>query len=207
MGSDWRRQQYKDYFFRKAKSEGYRSRAAYKLLQINEKYKLICEGDIVLDLGAAPGGWSQVAAELVGPRGTVVAVDKAAMEPLPGVPSIQGDLTAPDMAKRVRAIAGDSIDVLLSDAAPSTSGVRIRDHALSIALAKGALRLAWDLLKPGGHLVIKVFEGEDFPDFLAEVRRHFSFAKPYCPPASRRESAEIYAVAKGFQGADHVRTG
>jgi len=198
MRRDWRRQQQRDYFFRKAKEEGYRSRAAYKLLQINERYKLIRKGDVVLDLGAAPGGWSQVAAKLVGPQGTVVAVDKAAMEPLPGVTFVQGDLTAPDLAERIRALVG-SVDVVLSDAAPPISGVRVRDHALSIALAQAALQVARALLKPGGHLVVKAFEGEDFPAFLAEVRRHFRSVKPYSPPASRRESAEVYVVAKGFR--------
>ena len=198
MGRDWRRQQQRDYFFRKAKEEGYRSRAAYKLLQINQRYKLIRKGDVVLDLGAAPGGWSQVAAKLVGPQGTVVAVDKAAMEPLPGVTFVQGDLTAPDLAERIRALVG-SVDVVLSDAAPPTSGVHVRDHALSIALAQAALRVAQALLKPGGHLVVKAFEGEDFPAFLAKVRRHFRSVKPYSPPASRRESAEVYVVAKGFR--------
>jgi len=212
MGRNWRRQQQKDYFFSKAKTEGYRSRAAYKLLQINERYKLIREGDVVLDLGAAPGGWSQVAADLVGPRGTIVAVDKAAMEPLPGVTFLRGDLTAPDLAERIRAVVGGSIDpvrvdVVLSDAAPPTSGVHLRDHALSIALAEGALRVARALLKPGGHLVVKVFEGEDFPAFLAEVRRHFRSAKLHRPPASRQESAEIYVVAKGFRRADYAASG
>jgi len=199
MGRDWRRQQQRDYYFRKAKEEGYRSRAAYKLLQINRRHKLIRGGDVVLDLGAAPGGWSQVAAKLVGPQGTVVAVDKVAMEPLPGVTFVQGDLTAPDLAERIRALVG-TVDVVLSDAAPSTSGVRLRDHALSIGLAQAALRVARALLKPGGHLVVKAFEGEDFPAFLAEVRRHFRSVKPYSPPASRRESAEVYVVAKGFRG-------
>jgi len=199
MGRDWRRQQQRDYFFRKAKEEGYRSRAAYKLLQINQRHKLIHRGDIVLDLGAAPGGWSQVAAKLVGPQGTVVAVDKAAMEPLPGVTFVQGDLTAPDLAERIRTLVGGMVDVVLSDAAPPISGVRVRDHALSIALAQAALRVAQALLKPGGHLVVKAFEGEDLPAFLAEVRRHFRSVKPYSPPASRRESAEVYVVAKGFR--------
>jgi 23S rRNA (uridine2552-2'-O)-methyltransferase len=197
MRRDWRKLQHKERFFRRAKEEGYRSRAAYKLIQINERHKIIRPGDFVLDLGSAPGGWSQVAIELAGPTGKVVAVDVVPMEPIPGVDFVQGDMADHELSKRIASIA-PQFDVVLSDAAPKVSGVRIRDHVRSIALAEMALRLALNLLRPGGNLVVKVFEGEDLPAFLLKVRRAFRTVKPYSPPASRRESSEVYIVAKGL---------
>lgn len=192
----WRKQQAKEHYFRQAKAEGYRSRSAYKLIQINERFQLIRRGDRVLDLGAAPGGWSQVAAKLVGSEGYVVAVDLQPMEPIPGVTILTGDMTSSETQEAIRAAAKGPFDVVLCDAAPQTSGIRDRDHARSVELARAALNLALEHLRPGGHLVVKVFEGEDLPPYLTEVRQRFATAKLHSPPASRQESREIYVVAK-----------
>ncbi len=198
MSQHWRKDQARDRYFRLAKEEGYRSRSAYKLLQINERFGLIHGGNRVLDLGAAPGGWSQVASRLVGPQGQVIAVDLLPMHPLPGVVIIRGDMNSPEVQQQIRAAASGEVDVVLCDAAPQVSGIRDRDHALSIELAEAALSLARELLRAGGHFVTKVFEGEHFPGYLAEVRRSFASVKPHSPPASRGESREMYVVARQF---------
>lgn len=199
MSTHWRKKQSQDRYFRQAKEEGYRARSAFKLIQMNETFKLIRRGDRVLDLGAAPGGWSQVARELVGPEGQVIALDIAAMEPIPGVMILQGDMNSPQVQEEVIKAAGGEMDVVLCDAAPSVSGLRDRDHALSIELAESALHVARQLLRPGGSFVVKVFEGESFPAYLQEVRRSFATVKPHHPPASREESREIYVVARGYK--------
>lgn len=192
----WRRHQEKDPYFRRAKAEGYRARSAYKLLQIQDRFRIIRRGNVVVDLGAAPGSWSQVARELVGPEGRVIAVDLAPMEPLEGVIALQGDITDPATWTQLEEAAGGAVDVVLCDAAPSTTGIQVRDHALSIGLAEAALALAMRLLRPGGHFVVKIFEGGDFPNFLTQVRKAFRSAKVYHPPASRKESKELYVIAQ-----------
>ena len=196
MGGHWRKNQGQDRYFRQAKDEGYRSRSAFKLEQINARFALIRKGDRVLDLGAAPGGWSQITQKWVGPQGLVIAVDLLAIDPIPGVAIITGDMTTPEVQARIRDAARGKVDVVLSDAAPATSGIRDRDHARSIELAETALLLAREMLKPGGHFVVKVFEGEYFPGFLQEARRWFAAVKPHHPPASRDESCEMYVVAQ-----------
>ncbi len=196
MGGHWRKNQGQDRYFRQAKEEGYRSRSAFKLEQINAKFAVIRKGDRVLDLGAAPGGWSQISQKWVGPQGLVIAVDLLPIAPIPGVTIITGDMMAPEVHARIRDAASGPVDVVLCDAAPSTSGIRDRDHARSIELAEMALLLARELLKPGGHFVVKVFEGEYFPDFLQEARRWFTAVKPHHPAASRDESREMYVVAQ-----------
>jgi 23S rRNA (uridine2552-2'-O)-methyltransferase len=201
MSEAWRKRQSRDAYFRRAKAEGYRARSAYKLLQIQEAHTLIRPGDVILDLGAAPGGWSQVASQLAGERGRVVAVDLAAMEPLPGVVSLQADMLDPDTLPTLLEALGGLADVVLSDAAPQVTGIRVTDHARSMSLAEGALEIARHVLRPGGHLVVKVFEGGDFPEFLQEVRRAFRSAKSTHPAASRQESRELFVVARGFRGA------
>jgi 23S rRNA (uridine2552-2'-O)-methyltransferase len=195
----WRKSQAKDRYFRQAKEEGYRSRSAYKLLQMQERFALIRSGDRVLDLGAAPGGWSQVAARLVGAQGRVIAIDLLPMEAIPGVLVFQGDMTSTEAQGKIRAAAEGQVDVVLCDAAPPTSGIRDRDHARSIELAESALQTARELLRPGGHFAVKVFEGELFPQYLAEVRRSFTSARAHSPAASRDESREMYIVAKQFK--------
>lgn len=192
----WRENQGQDKFFQQAKEEGYRSRSAFKLRQINEKYRVLKRGDQLLDLGAAPGGWSQIAQRIVGSEGQVVAVDLQPMDPIPGVTIITGDMLDPQVQAQIRHATGDVIDVVISDAAPSTTGIRVRDHALSIELAEMALLLAKELVRPGGHFVAKVFEGEFFPDYLNQVRQAFASVKPYHPPASRDESREMFVVAR-----------
>ncbi len=197
----WRQQQQRDRFFQQAKSDGFRARSAYKLLQIQEKFKLIRRGDVVVDLGAAPGSWSQAARELVGPQGQVIALDIQPMEPLPGVTILQGDMTDLTVQDAVIAAAGGRADVVICDAAPFTTGIKLRDHVLSMELARAALAVARELLRPGGHLVIKVFQGEDLPGVLLEVKQTFHPVKIHKPEASRAESWEQFIVAQGYKGA------
>ncbi len=195
----WRQDQASDPYFQRAKAEGYRARSAYKLIQINDKFRLLRRGQAVLDLGAAPGSWSQVVSGIVGAGGRVVAVDLQAIEPLPGVTTIQGDMTAPDVQAQAIQAAGGPVDGVLSDAAPNTSGIALRDHALSIELVRAALDVARQVLKPGGYFVAKVFEGEDMPQLLVDLRRRFESVKPFYPEATRREGKEIFVVCKGFR--------
>ena len=194
----WRREQGSDPYFRKAKEEGYRARSAYKLIQIQDRFQILKRSDTVLDLGAAPGSWSQVASEVVGRDGLVIAVDLQLIEPIEDVLVIQGDMTDPEVQEKVIEAAGGGVDVVLSDAAPNVSGIRLRDHAFSIALVYAALAIARRALKPGGTLVAKVFEGEDFPQLLVDLRNEFQRVKPFYPDATRREGYEVFVVCQGF---------
>jgi 23S rRNA (uridine2552-2'-O)-methyltransferase len=184
----------KDHYYRKAKEEGYRARSAYKLLQINEKFHIIKKGDSVVDLGAAPGGWLQVARMLSG--GKIVGVDLEEIEPIPGVTTFRADITQESTVDLVKGALGKSADVVICDAAPNLSGAWDMDHAVSIDLARSALRAAKMLLKPRGNFVVKVFQGDMFPGFLSEVKREFASVQAHAPAASRKESAETYIVAK-----------
>jgi len=184
----------KDHYYRKAKEQGYRARSAFKLLQINQKFHLIKKGDSVVDLGAAPGGWLQVAKQLSG--GRVVGVDLEEIEPISGVVTVQADMTREGTLDLLREVLGGEADVVISDAAPNLSGVWDVDHARSVDLARSALLLAKKLLKPRGHFLVKVFQGDMYLQFLAEVKREFSRVQAHSPPASRKESAETYIVAK-----------
>jgi 23S rRNA (uridine2552-2'-O)-methyltransferase len=186
----------KDFYYFKAKEEGYRSRAAYKLKRINEKFKIIKKGDVVIDLGAAPGGWLQVAKEISG--GRVIGVDLQAIEPLEGVETIRGDLKAQATIDRIKQIV-EKADAVICDASPDLSGNWSLDHARSIDLASAALEAAKKLLRLGGNFVVKVFQGDMYEDFLTTVKKNFSQVKAYKSEASRKESAEIYIVAKGFK--------
>jgi 23S rRNA (uridine2552-2'-O)-methyltransferase len=198
----WRERQTQDPYFQKAKQEGYRARSAYKLIQIDQKFGILRPGQAILDLGAAPGSWSQVAVKRAGPDGRVVALDLQPIEPIPGVTAIQGDMTAADVQAQAIAAAGGPVDVVLSDAAPNTSGVRLRDHAFSVALVYAALEIARHTLKEGGHFVAKVFEGEDLPQLLVDLRARFAMVKPFYPDATRREGYEVFVVCKGHRRAD-----
>jgi 23S rRNA (uridine2552-2'-O)-methyltransferase len=184
-----------DFYYRKAKFDGYRSRASYKLLQIQERYRIVQRGDVVVDLGAAPGGWLQVIRKL---DATAIAIDLQQIAPLDGVTSIRADITAPDIVvERIQKLVGQ-VNVVVSDAAPNLSGVWSLDHARSIDLSSCALKIATGVLETGGNFVVKVFQGDLFDTFTREVRAHFGLVKSFNPRASRKQSAEIYVVAKRY---------
>ncbi len=203
--SHWRTHQQDDRYFRQAKEAGYRARSAYKLLQIDERFRILRRGDAVVDLGAAPGSWSQVVAGIVGKRGRVVAVDLQPIAPIPGVTILQGDMTSPEVRRRIAEALGGPADVVLSDAAPFTTGIKLRDHVLSMELGYAALETAKALLHPGGHLVIKVFQGEDLADLIRAVKMAFHPVKLFTPQATRSESWETFIVARGFKGKNEER--
>lgn len=186
----------RDEYYNRAKQEGYRARSAYKLKQLQEAADLIAPGDRVLDLGAAPGGWLQVAAELAGEDGTVVGVDRQRIDPLEGVETIRGDMTDADTRERVREAVGEA-DVVLSDMAPNMSGEYELDHARSVYLARQAFETALEVLAPGGDLVVKVFDGPDLPELREEMEGEFQYVRSTRPAATRDASSEQYLLARG----------
>lgn len=186
----WRKEQSRDRFFRQAKRDSYRARSAYKLLEIQKRARLIRPGDVVLDLGAAPGSWSQVALALVGPSGHVLAVDLSPIEPLPGLVTLQADILSPDFRPTLPRPA----DAVLSDVSPRISGNRIADHVRSIELAETSLATAIELSRPGSNFVVKVFQGPDFRLFLSRVASSYVTARVIVPEATRQESRESYVV-------------
>lgn len=193
MPQAWRTQQSQDPYFRQAKKDGYRARSAYKLLEINERFRLIRPGITVLDLGAAPGSWSQVIVKQA-QKCRVVAVDLLAMESLTGVEFIRGDITKPECIAQIKAALPDGAHLVLCDAAPNTSGIALVDHAGSIRLGVAALRLAQQFLKEGGAFVVKIFQGEDLSKFVKLTKQYFQTAQVFRPQASRKESTEHYVV-------------
>ena len=202
MPSEWLRKRKKDQFHRLAKARGLRSRASFKLLQINKRYRIIKTGEFVLDLGAAPGGWVQAARQAVGPRGFVLGVDKQAIASFPSinVMTFVGDITQPEIVEEIKGKAGRSFDVVLSDLAPNVSGVWEVDHARQIELARCAVRIGCRLLRPSGNMLVKVFQGSETKDFEIGMRRLFRAFRIVKPPASRPESAELYFLGLGFVG-------
>jgi len=186
----------KDDYYNRAKQQGYRSRAAYKLKQLDEDAGLISEGDTVVDLGAAPGGWLQVASELAGETGTVVGVDLQRIKPIDGVETIRGDMTEDDTRDRIIDAVGEA-DVVVSDMAPNMTGEYSLDHARSVYLARTAFETALELLAPGGDFVAKVFEGPDTDELRADIDEEFEYVRTIHPDASRDSSSELYMVAKG----------
>ena len=199
VGKAWVKARKRDQFYREAKAQGYRSRAAFKLIQIDARFDLIYEGDVVVDLGAAPGGWSQVARELVGEGGRVVAVDRLGMRPITGVEVWRGDAEDDTLLAALAEKVGRA-DVVLSDMSPRLSGHKTLDHARSIDLGRHALAAACVLLRPKGNLVSKVFQGDEVEAFRREVSRHFTSVKAHAPEASRKESRELYVIGMGFRG-------
>jgi len=191
----------KDKFFLKAKEQGFRARSAFKIEEILQRQKLLGKGGSVLDLGAAPGGFLQVMAELVGPRGVAVGVDIVPMQrlPQPWVKMAVLDLLAPDALDRIRELHPGRFDLVTSDMAPKTIGVKVTDEARSLELARMALSVAGDTLKLGGAFVVKVFMGGDFPIFQKEMRAHFGKVDVVRPEATRERSFEVYVVGRDFQ--------
>ncbi len=196
MPKAWVRERQRDYYYRKAKEEKYRSRAAYKLLEVAKKYRFIESGDVVVDLGAAPGGWMQAARKIVGDKGFVLGVDIEFSEPLgfPNVQTLIGDITNPQIIENIRDHLPRRADVVISDVSPNISGVWELDHTRQIDLAQRSLLISKSVMKTGGNLFVKVFFGDMLKDFVREVKRNFDFAKLIKPKASRAKSAEIYIL-------------
>jgi len=199
--NEWLRRRKKDHFHRLAKERGYRSRAAFKLQQIMKQYHFIRRGDLVLDLGAAPGGWLQAARQILGPQGFVLGVDKEPIKPFPfrNVGTIVADILQEDETVALIQIETyRKIDVVLSDLAPNVSGVWEVDHARQIDLARHALSIARKVIRPSGNILVKVFQGSDLQDFRKEMRAEFQTLRIVKPPASRSESAELYFLGLGY---------
>ena len=194
----WMKEHVSDFFVKQAKKEGYRSRAAYKLLEIIERDHILKSGMIVVDLGAAPGSWSQVASQRVGSKGKVIALDILEMSPLPGVEFIQGDFTEEIPLSELRKrLDGHQPDLIISDMAPNMSGIIISDQARSMYLAELALAFALEQLNYSGNFLVKVFQGRDFDQFLREMRMGFKSVMIRKPKASRDRSNELYLLGAG----------
>lgn len=197
----WLDEHFDDHYVKEAQKLGYRSRACFKLLEIQDKDRLIRSGMVVVDLGSAPGGWSQVAAELVGDKGVVIASDILPMDPLAGVTFIQGDFTEDEVFRQILdAVAGRPVDLVISDMAPNMSGVKDVDQPRAIYLVELAIDMAAQVLKPGGNFLAKVFQGEGFDQVLAELRKQYQQVITRKPDSSRARSRETYLLAKGFRG-------
>lgn len=196
----WLKEHFDDEYVKKAQQEGYRSRAVYKLLEIDERDQLLKPGMTVVDLGAAPGSWSEIAVQRTGPRGRVIALDILPMDELPGVTFIQGDFRDPEPYEAlVREIGDSAVDLVMSDMAPNISGMKAVDQPRTMYLAELALELAHKVLKNDGDLLIKVFTGEGLDTFKQELRKHFKKILVRKPKASRPRSPEIYLLARGYK--------
>ena len=201
--AQWLSRQLNDPYVAEARRLGYRSRAAFKLIELDDRFGLLLPGQRVVDLGCAPGGWTQVAVERVRAgegRGAVVAVDLGETKPIVGAVILYGDLRDPEVVSAVKAALGGPADVVLSDMAPPSTGHAATDHLRIVALAEVATSVAAEILRPGGAFVVKVFKGGAEGMLLARLKRQFSELRHAKPPASRAESAETYVVAKGFRG-------
>jgi 23S rRNA (uridine2552-2'-O)-methyltransferase len=196
----WLERQLNDPYVARAKREGYRSRAAYKLLEIDEKYHLLKTGQRVVDLGAAPGGWSQIAARKVGPKGKVVGIDLLPIDPMPGVEFIELDFLDESAPGKLIELLGGPADVVMSDMAANTTGHKKTDHLRIMGLAEAAIYFAREILAPGGVFVAKVFQGGTESELLADLKRDFAVVRHVKPAASRSDSAELYVLATGFRG-------
>ncbi len=190
----------KDRFYEKAKDKGFASRAYFKLEQIQKKYRIFRSGDHVADLGSAPGGWLQIAAQLVGKSGKIFGIDLLPVKipPKENIVVVKGDIYDESVISQIKANLGH-VNVVISDMAPDTSGVKFRDSFLSYELADRALEIARHVLEKGGHFVAKIFPGEEFAGFKKELQNHFEKVVQYRPEATRKTSIEVYLVGMGFR--------
>lgn len=201
MSKQWMADRRRDHYYKLAKAQNYRSRAAFKLRQINEKFKVMKTGDVVLDLGANPGGWSQVAIETVGNPGKVLAIDIKGIEPIDGVHFYKGDVRAGETKGWIREnLGGRGVNLVISDMSPNITGNYSMDHARSMELAEMAFEFARAHLAPGGNMVIKLFDGDMTRAFVDAIRLKFRMVKRHSPKASRSSSSEVYIIAKGYKG-------
>ncbi|WP_166364514.1 23S rRNA (uridine(2552)-2'-O)-methyltransferase RlmE [Pseudomonas akapageensis] len=197
----WLKEHFNDPYVKKAQKDGYRSRASYKLLEIQEKYRLIRPGMSVIDLGAAPGGWSQVTSRLIGGQGRLIASDILEMDSIPDVNFIQGDFTQDEvLAQILEAVGNSHVDLVISDMAPNMSGTPAVDMPKAMFLCELALDLATRVLKPGGDFLIKIFQGEGFDVYLKDARQKFDKVQMLKPDSSRDRSREQYLLARGYRG-------
>jgi 23S rRNA (uridine2552-2'-O)-methyltransferase len=195
----WRQRQERDVYVERARDRGWRSRAVFKLEEIQAKEQLLKPGNVCIDLGSAPGSFSQLAARLVAPGGRVIAVDLLPMAPIPGVEFLEGDFTTPETRATLRELVGPRpVDLVMSDMAPNISGTREMDQPRSLALLEEAVLFAKEVLRPGGDLLLKAFQGEGIDAFTRELRAQFKTVKTIKPKASRPESREIYLLARSF---------
>lgn len=198
----WLQRQLNDPYVQEAKRLGYRSRAAFKLIELDDKFRFLKKGAKVIDLGAAPGGWTQVTMERIGDGGHVIGIDLQEMEAIPGADLIQGDFLDDDAPDRLKALLGGQADIVLSDMAAASTGHPQTDHLRIMGLLEVAADFAADVLAPGGTFVGKVLQGGTENELLAALKRDFKTVKHAKPPASRSDSAEIYVVATGFRGSE-----
>ena len=197
----WLKEHFDDLYVQRAQKDGYRSRAVYKLLEINDKDHILKPGATVVDLGAAPGSWSQIAAMRLGDNGKLIALDILPMDSLADVTFIEGDFREESVYEELLKILGDSpVDLVMSDMAPNTSGIKAVDQPRAMYLAELALELARKTLKPNGDFLVKVFQGEGFDTYLAEVKKSFKKVLARKPQASRPRSREVYLLARGYNG-------
>jgi len=196
----WLQEHHQDEYVLKARAEGYRSRAVFKLAEIQQKDRVLKPGQLVLDLGAAPGGWSEYASQILGERGRIIALDLLPMEPVAGVDFLQGDFTEQETLERLLAMLGERrVDLVLSDMAPNLSGVDSVDQPKSIYLAELAMDLASEFLQRDGIFVVKLFQGAGFEGLITSMRKAFRSVKLRKPDASRSRSSEIYAICDGLR--------
>ncbi|HKM36851.1 MAG TPA: 23S rRNA (uridine(2552)-2'-O)-methyltransferase RlmE [Thiopseudomonas sp.] len=201
--SRWLKEHFDDPFVKMAQKDGYRSRASYKLLEIQEKDRILRPGMTVIDLGSAPGGWSQVTSRVIGDKGTLIASDILPMSAIADVTFIEGDFTEDRVFNEIMdAVGNQPVDLVISDMAPNMSGVRTADQAAAMYLCELALDLATKVLRPGGDFLIKIFHGEGFDDYLRDVRTRFEKVQMRKPTSSRDRSREQYLLARGMHAVD-----
>jgi 23S rRNA (uridine2552-2'-O)-methyltransferase len=196
----WLQRQLNDPYVERAKREGWRSRAAFKLIEIDDKHKLLKPGQHIVDLGAAPGGWAQVCVKRCAPRGHVVGIDLLPIEPVPGAELIEMDFMDEAAPERLKTMLGGAADGVLSDMAANTTGHKRTDHLRIIGLAEAALAFACDVLAPGGFFLIKLFQGGETTTLITQMKRDFAQVRHVKPAASRADSSELYVLATGFRG-------